>query len=453
MTVQPGLKLENLSGWGRHPVLACPVSRPERRRELTHLLSAGEGSYIPRGLGRSYGDEALNSDGGVILMTRLNRMLSFDETTGVLVCEAGVSLAEIIEVFLPRGYFLWVTPGTKYVTVGGAIANDVHGKNHHVDGSFASCTLGFTLQVPGGEIIECSREHNPDIFWATLGGAGLTGVIVMAAIRLRRVSSAWMRVDYRKLHNLDATLSALESFDSQHTYSVAWVDALAWGSSLGRAIAMHGDHLEADASPTRGAAPLLAARRRSWAVPCNFPSGVLNRSTVAAFNQVFWASHRTEMGRVVHLEPYFYPLDRLAHWNRMYGARGFVQYQVALPRAQGAAGLQRLLERLSAARAASFLAVIKRFGAANPGPLSFPFEGFTLALDLPWHAALPPLLRELDAITLAHEGRLYFAKDACADAATIARMYPRLPEFQALKERLDPQHKMASILARRVGLC
>ncbi|MEB3285511.1 MAG: FAD-binding oxidoreductase [Candidatus Sericytochromatia bacterium] len=433
--------------------MTCPVTRPERRRELSQILASQNGAYIARGLGRSYGDQALNTDGGVILMTRLNRMLSFDETTGVLVCEAGVTLAEIIEVFLPRGYFLWVTPGTKFVTVGGAIANDVHGKNHHVDGSFASCTLGFTLELPSGEVVECSREVNPEVFWATLGGAGLTGVVVMAAIRLRRVNSAWMRVDYRKLTDLDATLSALDAFDAHHTYSVAWVDTLARGGSLGRSISMHGDHLDAERLPASIRNPLSSPGNRQWVVPFELPVSGLNRWSVGAFNELFWLSHRTQMGRFVPLEPYFYPLDRVHHWNRLYGARGFVQYQVAFPRSQGPAALQRLLERLSVARAASFLAVIKRFGAGNSGLLSFPLEGFTLALDLPWHPSLPAFLRELDALTLAYGGRIYFAKDACADASTVAMMYPRLNEFVALKARLDPEQRLASILGRRVGLC
>ncbi|MEB3196085.1 MAG: FAD-binding oxidoreductase [Candidatus Sericytochromatia bacterium] len=440
-----------LSGWGRRPRALCSLYRPEKRQHLVSLLTTGEGTRIARGLGRSYGDQALNPQ-GVISLERLDRMLSFDDESGVLVCEAGVSLADILSVFLPRGWFPGVTPGTKHVTVGGAIANDVHGKNHHVDGSFAAWTLGFTLLTPAGEVLECSRELNPEVFWATLGGAGLTGVVLLAAIRLRRVTSAFMKVDYRQVANLDDLMGTLEVHDPRHTYSVAWVDALARGRSLGRGVTMHGDHLEAEFLPARWGPPLATRPRGTIAVPCDMPAGLMNRATVGAFNEVFWRVHRTRYACVVPLEPYFYPLDRLHAWNRLYGAGGFVQYQVAFPFATARRGLARVLERLSSVGAASFLAVIKRFGDATPGPLSFPMPGYTLALDLPFQRETPGLLAQLDAAVLEHGGRLYLAKDSQTDARTLRAMYPDLDAFRDLRERLDPDRRLSSLQAVRLGL-
>ncbi|MEB3223604.1 MAG: FAD-binding oxidoreductase [Candidatus Sericytochromatia bacterium] len=442
---------QDLSGWGRHPRLTCQVYRPERRADVGQLLaSPGAGTWIGRGLGRSYGDAALNAEGAVMVTTRLDRMLAFDEDTGVLVCEAGVSLAVIIETFLPRGWFLAVTPGTRFVTVGGAIAHDVHGKNHHGEGSFAGCTRGFTLQTPGGEVLECAPDRNAEVYWATLGGAGLTGVVLLAAIQLRRVETAWMRVDELRAPDLDAALACMTELDHRYTYAVAWIDVLARGRAMGRSVLMHGEHLPAaEAAGLRAPAP---GGLPTLHVPCDAPAGLLNRLSVAAFNQAFWWAHPTRSGLRIPLESYFYPLDRLGGWNRLYGPRGFIQYQVLFPPAQAQAGLTAVLERLSRDGAPSFLAVLKRMGPATPGPLSFPAPGFTLALDLPWHPETAGLVAQLDAITLHHGGRLYLAKDATAHPDTIAAMYPRLEEFRRLRARLDPRGRLSSTLARRVGL-
>jgi decaprenylphospho-beta-D-ribofuranose 2-oxidase len=427
------------------------VYRPERRADVGHLLGGGGATtWIARGLGRSYGDAALNAEGGVMLMTRLDRMLAFDEDTGVLVCEAGVSLATILETFLPRGWCLQVTPGTRFVTVGGAIAHDVHGKNHHGEGSFAACTRGFTLQTPGGDVLECAPDRNAEVYWATLGGAGLTGVVLLAAIQLRRVETAWMRVDHVRVPDLDAAMAAMQELDHRYTYAVAWIDVLARGRAMGRSVLMYGEHLPAAETPVRTLPPVRGTP--SLNVPCDAPSGLLNRWTVAAFNQAFWLAHPTRAGLHVPLETYFYPLDRVGGWNRLYGPRGFIQYQVLFPPASAQAGLTALLERLSRDGAPSFLAVLKRMGPGNPGPLSFPAPGYTLALDLPWHAGTPGLVAQLDAITLHHGGRLYLAKDATAHPETIAAMYPRLDEFRLLRSRLDPRGRLSSTLARRVGL-
>ncbi|MEB3330846.1 MAG: D-arabinono-1,4-lactone oxidase, partial [Candidatus Sericytochromatia bacterium] len=297
---------------------------------------------------------------------------------------------------------------------------------------------------------ECAPDRNAEVYWATLGGAGLTGVVLLAAIQLRRVETAWMRVDHRRAPDLEAAMAAMVELDDRYTYAVAWIDVLARGRALGRSVLMHGEHLSAAEAPARTLP--AGGRPPALTVPWDAPAGLLNRWTVAAFNQAFWLGHPTRAGLHVPLEAYFYPLDRVGAWNRLYGSRGFTQYQVLFPTATAQAGLTALLERLSREGVPSFLAVLKRMGPGNPGPLSVPAPGFTLALDLPWHAGTPGLVAQLDAITLHHGGRLYLAKDATAHAETIAAMYPRLAAFREVRARIDPQGRLSSTLARRAGL-
>jgi decaprenylphospho-beta-D-ribofuranose 2-oxidase len=445
----------NVSGWGRYPVERCYVYRPEKRSDVARVLSSGNYSFfISGGLGRSYGDAALNRGNGIISHLRLNRFLGFDSGTAVLECESGVSLAEIIETFLPRGFFLPVTPGTKYVTVGGAIASDVHGKNHHVDGTFAEFLVDFQLQSCTGEIFTCSREERPEVFWATVGGMGLTGAILSARIRLRPVEAAYVRADYRKTQNLDDALCAFAESDDDYRYSVAWIDGLASGASLGRSILMRANDATADElrSKTPLQDPLSVRKRRSAAISFDFPSITLNRASIQAFNTLYYRKQRNATAVLVDYESFFYPLDSIGNWNRLYGRRGFVQYQTALPLEGGREGLIALLERLSAAKRASFLAVLKRFGKANPGLLSFPFEGYTLALDLPNRPGLQAFLGELDQITLRYGGRVYLAKDAALTPEAFSAMYPEVEEFRRIKREVDPQGRFSSSLARRIGL-
>jgi FAD/FMN-containing dehydrogenase len=442
-----------LSGWGRFPVEWCNVYRPESQRQLAAILESGaQPSLISYGLGRSYGDAALNKQGGVVCHTRLNRFLAFDAQSGVLECESGVSLAEILQYFLPRGFFLPVTPGTKFVTVGGAIAADVHGKNHHQDGAFGNFVLDFKLLTPSGETLCASADHNGEVFRATLGGMGLTGAILSARIKLQPVTSAWMLVDYQKATNLEDALGRMTESDIRYQYSVAWIDCLATGPHMGRAVLMRGNHAPANGLPARIRAPLAQPPRRRWTLPFDFPSLALNSLTVRAFNSFYYSVHRNAVRQLVDLETFFYPLDAVHHWNRLYGRRGFVQYQVALPLEGGLEGLKDLLTRLAQSRRASFLAVLKRFGKSNAGLLSFPIEGYTLALDLPVASGLLPLLHELDRVVLNHGGRIYLAKDAVMSARTFAAMYPRLEEFRAIKNRLDPRGLLSSSQARRLGI-
>jgi FAD/FMN-containing dehydrogenase len=440
-----------LGGWGRFPLARCYVFRAERRAAVAETLAAKAApTFIARGLGRSYGDAALNADAGVVVHDRLDRMLAFDAARGELTCEAGVSFADIIRWGLPRGWFPPVTPGTKFVTVGGAIAADVHGKNHHRDGTLAMFLQAFTLLTADGDVLRCSREEHADVFWATVGGMGLTGMILDARLRLRAVESGWVRVDYRKARHLDETLGVFAASDAAAPYSVAWIDCLARGRATGRAVIMHGTHATAADVHAAGRARIPRGGG-TLTVPVDVPGVLLNPLTMRLFNAAYYASHHDARGRLVDLERFFYPLDGVGHWNRLYGRRGFVQYQAVLP-AESERGLVALLERLSGSGRPSFLAVLKRLGPQNPGLLSFPREGYTLALDLPVRAGLIEFLRELDRLVLDRGGRVYLAKDATATAEAVRVMYPRLDEFRAVKARLDPRGVLSSSLARRVGL-
>jgi FAD/FMN-containing dehydrogenase len=443
-----------LSGWGNYPVEECAVARPESFRALHTSVTHGYRPHIiPRGLGRSYGDAALNKDGGVILVSRLNRFLSFDERTGVLECEAGASFAEILEHFLPRGWLLPTTPGTKYVTVGGAIAADVHGKNHHVDRSFGNFVVDLKLLTASGAVVTCSPSENVDVFQATVGGMGLTGCIVSARVLLSRVESAFVDVTYRRAPNLDAALDHFSTSDHGYRYSVAWIDCLASGRSLGRSVVMLGNDAPASRLPgPLRERPLALPPKRPWTVPCHFPAFALGPLSVRLFNAAYYARHR-DGRRVVDYGSFFYPLDNVLHWNRFYGRRGFVQYQALFPPETSRRGLIELLKRIAASRQASFLAVLKSSGPADGGMLSFMHPGHTLALDFPNTGEdLRRLLRSLDETLLKHGGRLYLAKDSMTTAEAFRAMYPRLREFQQVKSRIDPRNRFVSSQARRLGI-
>lgn len=442
-----------LAGWGRLAAEPCRVARPETLAALRRAVrDSGRGGVLSRGLGRSYGDAAVNGGGAVLLHERLARFLAFDADRGVLECEAGVSLASILDVFLPRGWFLPVTPGTKFVTVGGAIAADVHGKNHHVEGTFGRHVESLRLLLASGETILCSRDENAGAFHATVGGMGLTGAIVSARFRLLKIETSAIRLETRRAHSLDAALEAFEAGDREWRYSVAWIDGLARGRSLGRSVLLRGDHARLEELPkARRESPLALAKPFPLAVPFDLPAFALSGPTVRAFNAGIWTVKR-DGSSLVSYEPFFYPLDSIRDWNRMYGRRGFVQYQALLPRERSRAGLVALLEVLAASGLPSFLAVLKSTGEAGEGLLSFPFAGHTLALDLPARRGVADLARRLDAILLRHGGRLYLAKDALTSREAFAEMYPSRARFLDEKRRLDPSGTFTSTMARRVGL-
>jgi decaprenylphospho-beta-D-ribofuranose 2-oxidase len=442
-----------LTGWGRYPLSESDIYRPEKIAELQAVVTGDTNSLIARGAGRAYGDAALNDRNQVVDLTRLNRMLSFDPASGLLRCEAGVTIAEIIDVFIPRGFFPPVTPGTRFVTLGGSIAADVHGKNHHRDSSLASHVISFDLMLASGEIRRCSREENPELFWATVGGMGLTGVILELELRLRRVESAYLDGELIRAANIDAAIEAFERIDSQYGYSVAWIDCASSKGALGRSILSVGNFATLDQLPEKLAQdPLNAAPRPSPIVPFDLPGFALNSLTVKAFNAAYYTFHReTAAHAIFDWDSFFYPLDSIRNWNRIYGKRGFVQYQCVWPQSESRAGLVEMLESISRSRRASFLAVLKKFGAQD-GLLSFPMPGYTLALDFPVTDGLLEFLDSLDAMVLKRGGRVYLAKDARLRPETFRAMYPNLGTWQAAKAVADPNDRFSSSLSRRLAM-
>ena len=441
-----------LSGWGRFPVIEADVRAPRSPEEARDLVLAG-GPLIARGNGRAYGDSAIGTGTGTTLSTRhLDRMLAFDPATGQLVAEAGVILGDIIATFLPRGWFPMVSPGTKFVSLGGAIAADVHGKNHHVDGSFRSCVDWIDVLGADGAVMRCSREEQPDLFDLTLGGMGLTGVILRAAFRLRPVESAWIRQETRPTPSLSATLAAFEESQGA-TYSVAWIDCLAKEKSLGRSIIMLGEHARVDELPkARAHAPFAVPAKRKLAVPLDLPGFVLNSLAMRAFNSLYYAAGSAKQGTgLVDWDSYFYPLDAILGWNRIYGRTGFAQFQCVLPLGTAEAGLTALLTATSDAGAGSFLAVLKRFGAQDSA-FSFPCEGLTLALDFPISGRTLALLEMLDRITLDHGGRFYLAKDSRMSHRTLSASDPRAENFRAIRSRQAWAGAFRSAQSERLSL-
>ena len=430
-----------LHGWGRYPRLDAQVIQP---LSITQCAAALEDTapLIARGLGRSYGDSALAPQ--VLSTCRLDHFQAFDVTSGLLTCAAGVSLDSILRIFVPRGWFLPVTPGTRFVTVGGAIASDVHGKNHHVDGTFSAHVRRIDLLLGNGERVAASPTENTDLFHATCGGMGLTGIILSATVQLKPIRASDIIETTIKVPSLDAVLEAFDVHMAS-TYSVAWIDYLARGASLGRSLLMLGEH-----APD---GPLTVQTKPPRSVPFDLPAGLLNRATMQTFNTLYYGRvRRTQSTRRLPFEPFFYPLDALSGWNRLYGKAGFVQYQFVLPKDTGVAGLREVLELITQSGCSSFLAVLKVFGAANANHLSFPTAGYTLALDFKVEPAVFELLDVLDCVVLNYGGRIYLTKDARMTETTFKASYPRWLEFEQARARWHAHGKFASVQSRRLGL-
>lgn len=435
-----------LSGWGRFPKVEGRLSAPRDEAALAALVA--EGGITPHGMGRAYGDAALGAH--TVSSRHFDRMIAFDPETGQLVAEAGVTLDDIIKAFLPRGWFPAVTPGTRFVSLGGAIAADVHGKNHHVEGSFGAFVDWIELMGADGTVTR--TEAGEDLFRWTLGGMGLTGMILRAAIRLRRVETGWIRQTTQAAPSLDAALAAFEETYSA-TYSMAWIDCVASGPRLGRSIVMTGEHATlADLPPAKRRTPFAGARAFTPRVPFDFPSFVLNPLTIRAFNTAYYWNGARQAGQsLVGWESFFYPLDAVLEWNRIYGRRGFMQFQCVVPLASGAVGLKAILGAISAVGAGSFLAVLKRFGPQE-SRISFPMEGYTLALDFPMTQRSLDLMPRLDRITADHGGRFYLAKDSRISAETLRRTDPRWEEFAALRREQGLDRAFRSAQSERLGL-
>jgi decaprenylphospho-beta-D-ribofuranose 2-oxidase len=443
-----------LSGWGRTAATAGSVVRPRDPGEVADLVQRQwPRGVVARGLGRSYGDAAQNAGGLIVDATGLDRLIAADLDAGVIRVGGGTSLDALMRWLVPRGWFVPVTPGTRYITVGGAIAADVHGKNHHVDGSFGTHVRSLTVATPTGVRI-VSPTEDARLFWATIGGMGLTGVIVDATFSLLAVETSLVRVDTERCRDLDDVMARMESGDDAYRYSVAWVDCLSRGRRLGRSVLTRGDHATLSELPAadRHKATAFDPHVRIEAPP-GVPSGLVNRWTVRILNEGWYrrAPHLAR-GQLESITTFFHPLDGIGGWNRMYGQRGFLQYQFVVP-ASGDDVVRTAIERLAGAGIGSMLAVLKRFGPDDDGPLSFPQPGWTLALDLPvGPAALPALLDDLDERVVAAGGRIYLAKDSRLRPELLEDMYPRLEEWRDVQRGVDPHGTLTSDLARRVGL-
>jgi decaprenylphospho-beta-D-ribofuranose 2-oxidase len=438
-----------LAGWGNYPVVESYAVNPRNAEDLWTDLQKGE--VVPRGLGRSYGDQAINIDRYVAVCTKMNHFLGWDGKEGILECEAGVSLEEIISVFGPKGWLPMICPGTKYVTIGGAIANDIHGKAHHIDGSFVNCVLSFTILLADGRVMEASRTENADLFWANFGGLGLLGIILRARIRLRKIETTYFKQKSMVINGLDHMLESLDRFDHEYNYSVAWIDALAKGNKLGSGVLTLGNAARFDELPEKlKADPLKLHKTGRLAVPFFLPSFALNGLTVRMLNRVI-AFVQNSPKEFVHYEKFFFPLDAINNWNKGYGKRGFIQYQFVIPEEDGKKNLTEILELIAGSHCTPFLNVFKRMGDGQ-GILSFPFKGYTLAIDFPVTRELLAFTPKLDAKVLSAGGRLYLGKDALLQESTFKAMYPGYREWLAIKRKYDPGNRFTSDISRRLGL-
>ncbi|MEX0618981.1 MAG: FAD-binding oxidoreductase [Pseudohongiellaceae bacterium] len=441
-------------GWGRFPKTDAEITAPRDAAALQAWVRETDGRAghaIVRGAGRSYGDSALAPQ---ILSSRyLDHFCEFDDE-GRLRCSGGVTLGHILDNFVPRGWFLPVIPGTRFVTVGGAIASDIHGKNHHLDGCFGNFVESFQLLLATGDILTCSREENTEIFRATCGGMGLTGIVLEAVLRLRAVNSSAIRQQTFQAQNLDGVFGLFDA-NPDSTYSVAWLDCMARGDALGRSLLFLGEHASATED---GGGPAQKRDRQSGAsrsvtVPFTTPAFLLNKFSMSLFNACYFKLAANRKDKLLDYAEYFFPLDRFLHWNRLYGRNGFLQYQFVIPQGQAREGIGAVLKEVTEQGKGSFLSVLKKLGEHNDHYLSFPLEGYTLALDFKYEKSLPRLLDRLDRIVLSHGGRLYLAKDARMSKDTFRQGYPKWEKFIAVKRQVDPDCRFASLQARRLGLC
>lgn len=439
---------KRLANWGNYPAVACDEITFSQAGQLQEFISSHE-SVIARGNGRCYGDASLSAFS--VSTLKYDKVLAFDAGEGIFECQSGVTLDQILDIIVPRGWFLPVTPGTKFITVGGAVASDVHGKNHHVDGAFSGHVIDMDVLTGSGDVICCSPLQEADLFWATCGGMGLTGIITRVKFRLKKIATAYIRQKQIKARNLEDVIRLFEAY-KHYTYSMAWIDCLQKGDSFGRSILIVGEHATPEElSDKQRLAPLQLPRKGRLTVPFNLPSFVLNTFTVKAFNWLYYLKNtKREINNVVPYEPFFYPLDAILHWNRGYGRNGFVQYQFVLP-LEHRQGLVEILQRISSKGWGSFLAVLKVFGNQD-SLISFPMEGYTLALDFPVRKGLFRFLDELDEIVLQYGGRLYLSKDARMKQEMFWKSYPNAERFASIVKTYNGNNRFRSLQSDRLLL-
>ncbi|MCO5949272.1 FAD-binding oxidoreductase [Mucilaginibacter flavidus] len=440
--------IKPIANWGNYPVIESNEESFVFDEQLDELVSK-EQPFIARGNGRCYGDASLADR--TISTLKFNKILSFDAAAGIFECQSGITLDQILTVIVPQGWFLPVTPGTKFITIGGALASDVHGKNHHVDGSISNHVLDFDLVLASGDVITCSRSVNHDLFEATCGGMGLTGVISRVKFSLKKIETSFIKQKQIKAANLQELIELFDTY-KDYTYSVAWIDCLKRGEHFGRSILMLGEHASVnELGENQKSNPLKLPGNKQITFPINMPSWVLNQFTVKAFNFLYYGKNfKKEINNVVSYEPFFYPLDKVLHWNRLYGKKGFVQYQFVLP-LDAKQGLIEILTRISDEGLGSFLAVLKVFGKQE-SMISFPKEGYTLALDFPVRGNLLAFLDELDELVLKYNGRLYMSKDARMKPKMLVAGYPELEKFKSIVKKYNPYGKIRSAQSDRLLL-
>lgn len=431
----------SLMSWGRYPRIKNTVLKFESDESLQKIVSTYH-DLIPYGNGRSYGDSALSAN--IINVRPHDYFIDFDENSGLLRVQAGVLLAEILESFVPRGWFLKVTPGTKLITVGGAIASDVHGKNHHVAGCFSECIKDFEIMLANGDVITCSKAVTPDLFKATCGGQGLTGVILSARIYLKKINSKHIDQTTIKTSNLKETFEAFEEYKN-YPYSVAWIDCLAKGNDIGRCLLMVGDFMDDG--------DLDYQDKQKNSIPFNLPGFTLSNWSVRAFNWLYYGRVRKKISKQrVDIDTFFYPLDAIGHWNRIYGRKGFTQYQFILPKEHSYNGLQEVLSTIASSGKGSFLAVLKLHGKANENYLSFPMEGYSLALDFKIEKGVFELMDKLDEIMVKYGGRIYLAKDVRVSKEVFEKGYPHIDAFRQFRKDNELDRVFNSLQSKRVGI-
>ena len=408
--------IQKVANWGNFPVVEKEIRAEDSLEKIKDFVRE-HNEIIARGNGRCYGDAALSEH--IFSTKRLNKFISFDRLNGIIECESGMLLSEVLEVIVPQGYFLYVTAGTKFITVGGAVASDVHGKNHHSEGCFSEYVLEFSLLDENAEIITCSRTENSQKFWATIGGMGLTGIILSVKFKLKSIETAYVREECIKADNLDEIFKLFDESENW-TYNVAWIDCLQKGANIGRSILMRGEHALRNELPNKLAEKSLRIKKRTIPqIPIYFPDFVLNKWTVKFFNLLYFKMQRSRIvKKYVDYEEFFYPLDVVKDWNKIYGKEGFIQYQMVIPKENGKEGMKKILETIAKSGNGSFLAVLKLFGKNNPEAYnSFPMEGYTLALDFKVNKKLKNLVEKLDAIVEEFGGRIYLTKDSMSKSS------------------------------------